>query len=295
MRTNQAEYPIRVMARVLGVSASGFYDWRDRQPSDRQRSDTALLRRIRTIHAVSHGTYGAPRVHAELQAESIQIGRKRVARLMREAGIAGVSRRRRIVATTIRAPERTSAGDLVKRDFTADGPNHLWVADITFVPTAAGFLFLAVVLDAWSRRIVGWAFSHDLKTRLVLDALDMAIASRRPKDVIHHSDKGSQYTSWAFGHRCRAAGIRPSTGTAGDALDNAMCESFFATLECELIDRHRFANKAEAQIAVFRFIEGFYNPSRRHSSIGYLSPAEFEAAHQSDRAPMSTPKPETCP
>ena len=295
MRTNQAEYPIRVMARVLGVSASGFYDWRDRQPSGRQRNDAALLRRIRTIHTVSHGTYGAPRVHADLRAEGLQVGRKRVAKLMREAGIAGVSRRRRTVATTIRAPEQASAGDLVRRDFTADGPNKLWVADITFVPTAAGFLFLAVVLDAWSRRIVGWAFSHNLKTRLVLDALDMAIASRRPKDVIHHSDKGSQYTSWAFGHRCRAAGIRPSTGTAGDALDNAMCESFFATLECELIDRHRFASKAEAQIAVFRFIEGFYNPSRRHSSIGYLSPAEFEAARQTDRAPMGTPKPETCP
>ena len=271
MRANQAEYPIRIMARVLGVSSSGFYDWRGRQSSDRQRSDAALLRRIRTIYAVSHGTYGAPRVHAELQADGIQVARKRVARLMREAGIAGVSRRRRAIATTVRAPERTSAGDLVRRDFSADGPNRLWVADITFVPTAAGFLFLADVLDAWSRRIVGWAFSHDLKTRVVLDALDMAVASRNPKDVIHHSDKGSQYTSWAFGHRCRAAGIRPSTGTAGDALDNAMCESFFATLECELIDRHRFATKAEAQIAVFRFIEGFYNPSRwSWSSPGYV-------------------------
>ena len=201
---------------------------------------------------------------------------------MREAGIAGASRRRRTVTTTIPAPERPSAGDLVRRDFTADRPDRLWVADITFVPTAAGFLFLAVVLDAWSRRIVGWAFSHDLKTRLVLDALDMAVASRKPKDVIHHSDKGSQYTSWAFGHRCRAAGVRPSTGTAGDALDNAMCESFFATLECELIDRHRFATKAEAQIAVFQFIEGFYNPSRRHSSIGYMSPIEFEADNQTN-------------
>ena len=289
MRTNQAVHPIRIMARALGVSASGFYDWRDRRPSDRQRSDKALLRRIRTIHAVSYGTYGAPRVHAELRAEGIQVGCKRVARLMREAGIAGVSRRRRTVVTTTPTPDRTSAGDLVRRDFGADSPNMLWVADITFVPTAAGFLFLAVVLDAWSRRSVGWAFSHDLKTRLVLDALDMAVASRKPKGVIHHSDKGSQYTSWAFGHRCRAAGIRPSTGTAGDALDNAMCESFFATLECELIDRHRFATKAEAQIAVFRFIEGFYNPSRRHTSIGYMSPIEFEAAHKSERVPKCTP------
>ena len=295
MRTNQAVHPIRVMAHVLDVSASGFYDWRDRQPSGRQRSDAALLRRIRTIHAVSHGTYGAPRVHAQLRADGVQVGRKRVARLMRGARIAGVSRRRRTIATTIRAPERTSAEDLVRRDFAADGPNKLWVADITFVPPASGFLFLAVVLDAWSRRIVGWAFSHDPKTRVVLDALDMAVASRKPKGVIHHIDKGSQYTSWAFGHRCRAAGVRPSTGTAGDAFDNAMCESFFATLECELIDRHRFETKADDQIAVFRFIEGFYNPSRRHSSIGYMSPLEFEAAHHADRAQTGTPKPETCP
>lgn len=154
------------------------------------------------------------------------------------------------------------------------------MADITFVPTAAGFLFLADVLDAWSRRIVGWAFGHDLKTRVVLDALDMAIAAHKMQSVIHNSDKGSQDTSWAFGHRCRAAGVRPSTGTAGDALDDAMCGSFSATLECELIDRHRFTTRAEAQIAVFRFIEGFYTPSRRHSSIGYLSPMKFEAAHK---------------
>ena len=280
MRTNQAVHPIRTMARVLGVSASGFYAWRDRPPSDRQRGDAALLRRIRTIHAISHGTYGAPRVQAELRAEGTHVGCKRIARLMQKAGIAGVSRRRKTTITTGRAPERSSAGDLVRRNFSADGPDRLWVADITFVPTTAGFLFLAVVLDAWSRRIVGWAFSHDLKTRVVLDALDMAIMARKPKDVVHHSDKGSQYTSWAFGHRCKVAGVRPSTGTAGDALDNAMCESFFATLECELIDRHRFATRTEAQIAVFRFIEKFYNPSRRHSSIGYLSPMEFEAAHQ---------------
>ena len=283
------------MARVLGVSTPGFHDWRDRAPSERRREDERLLRRTRTIHAVSHGTYGAPRVHAELRAEGVQVGRKRVARLTREAGIAGVSRRRRTVATTIRAPERTSAGDLARRDFAAGGPNRLWVADIAFAPTAAGFLFLAVVLDMWSQRIVGWAFSHDLKTRVVLDALDMAVASRRPKDVIHPGDEGSQHTSWAFGHRGRAAGVRPSTGTAGDALDNAMCESLDATLGCEPIDRHRFTTKAEAQIAVFRFIEGFYDPSRRHSPIGHLSPAEFEAVHQSDQAQTGTPKPETHP
>jgi putative transposase len=178
--------------------------------------------------------------------------------------------------TTRRAPEEQPAHDLVRRNFTAEGPNQLWVADVTYVPTMAGFLFLAVVLDVWSRRIVGWAMSTDLRTRLVLDALDMAVTTRKPSDVIHHSDQGSQYTSVAFGSRCRDAGVRPSTGSVGDAYDNAMCESFFATLECELLDRHRFRSHAQARMAVFHFIEGFYNPSRRHSAIGYLSPNEFE-------------------
>ena len=161
----------------------------------------------------------------------------------------------------------------------AERPNELWVADITFLPTLAGFLYLAVVLDAWSRRIVGWAFSADLKTRVVLDALDMALVTRKPDNVIHHSDRGSQYTSIAFGNRCKEAGVRPSTGSVGDAYDNAMCESFFATLECELIDRRRFRSHSEARMGVFQFIEGFYNPSRRHSALGYLSPIEYERKH----------------
>jgi putative transposase len=161
----------------------------------------------------------------------------------------------------------------------AERPNELWVADITFLPTLAGFLYLAVVLDAWSRRIVGWAFLADLKTRVVLDALDMALMARKPDNVVHHSDRGSQYTSVAFGNRCKEAGVRPSTGSVGDAYDNAMCESFFATLECELIDRRRFRSHSEAQMAVFQFIEGFYNPSRRHSALGYLSPIEYERKH----------------
>jgi putative transposase len=203
------------------------------------------------------------------------IGKKRVARLMRAASLAGASRRRRVV-TTRRHPTHHPASDLVRRNFAATGPDQLWVADITFIPTPAGFLFLAVVLDAWSRRIVGWAFASDLKTRLVLDALDMALHTRRPGNVIHHSDKGAQYTSVAFGSRCKDAGVRPSTGSVGDAYDNAMCESFFATLECELLDRHRFRSLAEARMKVFHFIEGFDNPSRRHSALGYLSPIEYE-------------------
>jgi putative transposase len=279
MSAHQAMYPIRTMARVLKVSASGYYAWRSRPASARATADTDLTRRIRTIHAGSHGTYGAPRVHAELKADGLPVGRKRIARLMRTAGIAGVSRRRRAPVTTRRDPERHPARDLVRRNFMAERPNELWVADITFLPTLAGFLYLAVVLDAWSRRIVGWAFSADLKTRVVLDALDMALVARKPDNVVHHSDRGSQYTSVAFGNRCKEAGVRPSTGSVGDAYDNAMCESFFATLECELIDRRRFRSHTEARMDVFQFIEGFYNPSRRHSALGYVSPIEFERKH----------------
>lgn len=191
MSAHQAEFPIRVMARVLRVSASGYYAWRSRPASAHAQADALLLRRIRTIHAGSRGTYGAPRVHAELQAEGTAIARKRVARLMRQTGLRGVSRRR-FPTTTHREPTHRPPNDLVGRVFTAPGPNLLWVADITCVPTAAGFLFLAVVLDAWSRRIVGWAMAADLRTRLVLDALDMAVTTRKPADVVHHSDQGSQ-------------------------------------------------------------------------------------------------------
>jgi putative transposase len=276
MSAHQAEFPIQTMARVLKVSASGYYAWRNRPASTRATADADLTRRIRTIHAGSRATYGAPRVHAELAAGGVHVGRKRVARLMRGAGLAGVSRRRSAPVTTMRDLDHRPADDLVRRNFAAVGPNELWVADITFLPTMTGFLYLAVVLDAWSRRIVGWAFSADLKTRVVLDALDMALAARRPDSVIHHSDRGSQYTSIAFGNRCKEAGVRPSTGSVGDAYDNAMCESFFATLECELLDRHRFQTHTQARMAVFHFIEGFYNPSRRHSALGYLSPIEYE-------------------
>lgn len=279
MSVHQAVYPIRTMARVLKVSASGYYAWRNRPASARATADADLTRRIRTIHARSHGIYGAPRLCAELKAEGTAIGQKRVARLMRNAHLTGVSRRRNAPTTTWRHPDHRPANDLVRRNFAAEAANDLWVADITFVPTMAGFIYLAVVLDAWSRRIVGWAFSTNLRTRLVLDALDMAVAARKPNNVIHHSDKGSQYTSLAFGNRCKEAGVRPSTGSVGGAYDNAMCESFFATLECELLDRRRFQSHTEARMAVFHFIEGFYNPTRRHSGLGYLSPIEYEQTH----------------
>ena len=193
---------------------------------------------------------------------------------MAAAELIGVSRRG-FVTTTVRGGGR-QAPDLVERKFVADRPDLLWVADITYVPTRAGFLYLAVVLDACSRRIVGWAMSTRLVTQLVLDALEMALATRRPIGVIHHSDQGSQYTSIEFGQRCRAAGVRPSMGSVGDAYDNAMCESFFATLECELLARQRFENQTAARTAVFDFVEGFYNRRRRHSAIGYLSPVDYE-------------------
>jgi putative transposase len=187
MSAHQAMYPIRTMARVLKVSASGYYAWRSRPASARATADAGLTRHIRTIHTGSHGIYGAPRVHAELKADGLSVGRKRIARLMRAAGIAGVSRRRSAPITTRQATDHHPASDLVRRNFMAERPNELWVADITFLPTLAGFLYLAVVLDAWSRRIVGWAFSADLKTRVVLDALDMAIVARKLDNVVHHS------------------------------------------------------------------------------------------------------------
>lgn len=274
MSANQAAYPIATMCRLLGVSTSGYYAWAKRTPSRQAQEDAALLGEIRAAHAASHGTYGAPRIRVELAVRGLRVGRKRVARLMAAAGLVGVSRRR-FVTTTVKGKGRR-APDLVDRNFSADKPDMLWVADITYIPTWAGFLYLAVVLDACSRRIVGWSMATTLATQIVLDALDMALATRRPNGVIHHSDQGSQYTSIAFGQRCREAGVRPSMGSAGDAYDNAMCESFFATLECELLARRRFATQAEARTAVFEFIEGFYNPRRRHSSIGYLSPVEYE-------------------
>ena len=275
MKAHQTEYAVRVMCRVLGVSSSGYYDWLDREPSARVVADAALTERIKTYHSASRGTYGAPRIHADLIEDKIRVGRKRVARLMRAADIVGVSRRKK-QGTTKRDRTAQPVPDLVDRNFTADAPDQLWVADITYIPTWAGFLYLAVVVDAWSRRVVGWSMATHLRTELVLSALESALWRRRPERVIHHSDQGCQYTSIAFGQRCREAGVRPSTGSVGDCFDNAMAESFFATLECELLDRHRFKTQREARMAVFDFIEGFYNPHRRHSGLGQLSPINYE-------------------
>ncbi len=276
MSANRAECPVRVMCRVLGLSPSGYYAWLRRRPSARALRDEELTERIEEIWVENRKVYGRPRIYADLKEAGERVGEKRVGRLMKQAGIEGASRRRRGPKTTRRNEDARPAPDLVERDFSADGPDQLWVADITYIPTWAGFLYLAVVVDAWSRRVVGWSMATHLRTELVLDALDMATWQRRPERVIHHSDQGTQYTSIAFGLRCKEVGVRPSMGSVGDAYDNALCESFFATLECELLDRQRFRTQAEAKMAVFDFIEGFYNPRRRHSALGQVSPVNFE-------------------
>jgi putative transposase len=278
MKANQATWPIATMARLLKVSTSGFYSWLKRRPSAHALGDADLLGRIRAIHARSRETYGMPRIYAELVEQGIHISRKRIRRLMNVAGLCGVSRRR-WKTTTKRKPDARPAPDLVQRHFRADAPNHLWVADATYVPTVVGFLYLAVVLDVFSRRVVGWATGCRLRTGLMLQALNMAIKERRPHGVIHHSDQGCQYTSISFGKRCREMGVRPSMGTVGDCFDNAMCESFFATLECELFARVRFETHKQAHTEIFSFIEGWYNVHRRHSGIGYRSPINFERAY----------------
>ena len=251
MSANQARFRIATMARVLGVSPSGYYAWRRRPPAARARADADLTARVQAIHARSRGTYGAPRIHAELADAGVAVSRKRVARVMRAAGLAGVSRRRG-PRTTRRDSQARPAPDLVERRFEAEAPNRLWVADITYIPTGRGFLYLAIVLDVFSRRVVGWAMAEHLRTVLVLEALEMAMAQRRPAAVIHHSDQGCQYTSLAFGARCRDGGVAPSMGSVGDCFDNAMAESFFATLECELLDRTTLSTHAEARTACVR-------------------------------------------
>jgi putative transposase len=278
----KAAFPVTTMCRLLGVSPSGFWAWTTRPPSARARADAALTGEIRRIHERSRGTYGVPRVHAELADEGTRCSRKRVARLMRLAGIEGVHRRR-VTRTTVRDRDAAPAPDLVERDFRADRPDRLWVADITYVPTWSGFLYVAVVVDACSRMVVGWSMAGHLRTELILRALDMAISRRRPATgLVHHSDRGTQYTSLAFGRRCRESGIAQSMGSTGDAYDNAMAESFFASLETELIDRSSWRTRADAKLAVFDYIEAFYNPIRRHSSLGQISPTEFERRYRSE-------------
>ena len=280
-----------ILCRVLGVSRAGFHAWAGRGPSARAAADARLEQRIRAIHLASRGTYGVPRVHAELADDGLRVGRKRVARLMRQAGLVGVHRRRR--ARVSPTPEvRRVAPDLVRRDFRARGPDRLWVADITYLPTKAGFLYLATVLDAWSRRVVGWSMASHLRTELVVDALDAALTARRPgPGLIFHSDRGTQYTSVSLGTRLADAGIAASVGAPGSAYDNALAESFFATLETELIDRSAWATHDQARVAIFDWLETFYNPVRRHSSLGNLAPVQFERRYRQPATTITTDRP----
>ena len=273
----KASHHVRSLCRVLGVSRSAYHVWAAHHPSDREVADAGLLERIRGIHSASRATYGAPRVHAELRAAGIRVGRKRVARLMRDAGLVGVHRRRRAAGGRAIPDARVTLPDLVRRRFRAAGPDRLWVTDITYLPTGQGFLYLAAILDVWSRRVVGWSMAPHLRTELVLDALDAAVTARRPAPgLVHHSDRGTQYRSVALGGRLAELGIAASVGAPGTAYDNALAEAFFASLETELIDRSTWTTHVSARLAVFEWIEVFYNRARRHSALGYLSPVEFE-------------------
>lgn len=265
-----------VACRVLGVSRAGYYEWRSRRPSTRDRGDAHLLDAIISIHADSRGTYGVRRVHAELRlGRGVRCGRQRVERLMRLHGLQGVHRRR------WRGAKRSEAvfADHVQRRFVADEPDRLWVTDITQHRTGEGWVYCAAMIDVCSRRCVGWSIGDHLRTELVVDALDMARWQRKPVGTIVHSDRGAQYTSWLFGQRLRQAGLMGSMGKVACAYDNSLMESFFGSMQVELLDRRIWRTRAELANAIFEWIEAWYNPRRRHSALGYRSPVEYETLH----------------
>jgi putative transposase len=277
VEAEKALTPVKVSCELLEVSRSGFYDWERRSPSQRELSDAWITEKIKQIHRDNRGVYGAPRIHAELRmAHGIRVGRKRVERLMREAGISGLVKKKR-GKTTLRVPGVRVADDLILRDFTATEPNTKWVADITYLKSWQGWVYLAAVQDLYSRRIVGWSMADHMRAELVTDALEMAISRRRPEPgLIHHSDQGSQYVSLAFGQKARENGVARSMGQVGSAYDNSVAETFFATLKKELIYRRSWPERQELKTEVFGYIESFYNRRRRHSKLGWVSPAEFE-------------------
>ncbi len=275
-----AQHPVSLLCRTVGISRQAFYQARRRERSARRLDDERLSERVLEAFRASRETYGAPRIHAELRAQGERVGRKRIARLRRQAGLHGVTRRGRR-RTTLRDELAAAAPDRLQRRFVSDGPDRIWVADLTYLPTPEGWLFLGLIMDLWSRKIVGWSMRDDLKAELVVDALVMAVTRRRPQPgLIHHSDRGSQYTSLAYGRTLRDCGLLASMGRRGDAYDNAAAESCIATIKCELVHRTRFTTRDQARLAVFDFIECFYNPHRRHSSLGNISPNEYENIHQ---------------
>jgi putative transposase len=279
------------MCTVLNVSRSGYYAWRTRKPSKRARQDARLTDRIRAVHAASSATYGAPRICAALRAEGTPVSRKRIARLMRTAGLHGVSRRKRSGPPQPRPLAAAPAPDRVQQDFSAAAPDEVWVADITQIATKEGVLYVAVVLDVFSRRVVGWSMDENCRADLVLDTLDRAVQTRKPRGVVHHSDRGSQYTSIAFGTRCREAGVLRSMGRVGNCYDNALCESFFATLKTEWTCRFTYQTRQEARLSVFTFIESWYNHRRLHSALGQQPPAAFEQSYFADGGVSLDPDP----
>jgi len=276
----KADFPITMLCRVLDVSRSGYYRWRSAPPSERSTTDAKLKPMIAAIFAENRETYGSPRIHAELVDRGFEIGRQRVARLMREMGLQAVPEKR-FRRTTDSKHSLGFAPDLVDQDFEPDEPNRLWASDITYIWTDEGWAYLAVVLDLFSRKVVGWAVADHMRAELVLDALDRALTTREVDgELVHHSDRGSQYASHAFRERLEAAGIAWSMGATGSCYDNACAESFFATLKKELIHRNTYRDLAAVRVDISNYINLFYNSRRRHSALGYLSPAAFEAAHQ---------------
>ena len=270
------QYPVRMMCRVLKVSRSGYYAWRVRPESQRAKTDRALTRVIRRLHGDSRGVYGSPKIVAELKDEGNPCGRHKVARLMRLAGLRGCPKRR-FKVTTKQDPSHPVAENLIQQDFTAMAPNHRWVSDITYISTPQGWLYLAVVMDLYSRRIVGWSMSRWINRHLVIDALTMAISARRPEGVlIHHSDRGSQYTSDDFRDELEKHEIQCSMNARGNCYDNAVVKSFFGLLKRERVNRVRYRTRDEARADVFDYIECFYNRKRRHGYLGNISLAAFE-------------------
>ena len=276
IEAERSSFPIERMCRTLGVSVSGYFAWRTRPPSQHDRQDAVLITHIRSAFAMSNGTYGSPRMTRELQDEGVIVGRHRVARLMRESGL-HARMKRRFRRTTDSHHAWPIAPNLLGQDFTATRSNQKWVADISYVWTREGWLYLAVVLDLFSRRVVGWATSDRLHKELALTALRRAIAVRRPRTgLIHHADRGSQYCSVAYRSELRRHGIRTSMSGKGNCYDNAPVESFFKTLKSELVWRTVFQSRHQATAAIGRYVEGFYNPVRRHSTLDYISPIAFE-------------------
>ena len=281
----QSDFPVSVMCQTLGVSESGYWAWKKRAPSDRALGDAWLLERVRAVHEASGGRYGSPRVHAMLAREGIGVGEKRVARLMVAAGLQGAHRRRRRKGCTVRVDGVEPFADRVKRDFRPEAPNRVWCSDIKQIKTAEGWLYLAAVQDLFSRRVVGWAMDDNMRAPLVVDALEMAVARRRPEQgTIHHSDHGGQYVSLALGQAAHDAGLAQSMGAVGTCFDNAVAETFFATLTKEKLLHEQpaggWATRAELRSAVFEYIEGFYNPTRIHSTLQMRSPVEYEHDHE---------------